>query len=222
MSSRGQCGIGAQDSVDCYQDNVCAQDGIRKEPSTTQPSAEKRNASSIRIAIFCVGNKLMLDDGVGTAVFEELHDSYVFPDTVELHDVGCMSLDMVGAVDVCDYVITVDAVDGTAEPPGTIFEFSPDEMEPHRGATASLHELTLSDLFEAAALLGYEAEGKCFGMQVENLSPAYATIGLTPAVDAALPLLVDCVLADLYSKGVSVTHRATGCLVTPGWHHECV
>lgn len=35
-----------------------------------------------RIAVFCVGNKLMLDDGVGPAVYEELLTRYDIPDNV--------------------------------------------------------------------------------------------------------------------------------------------
>lgn len=177
--------------------------------------------SDERIVVFCVGNKLMLDDGLGCAVYEELTSAYDFPPNVELYDVGCMSLDAVEYVNSHDYIVTVDAVDGTGEPAGTIFEFAPDDVEVKRGATASLHELTLADLFEAATLLGYEAEGKCFGMQVENLSPAYAAIGLTPVVSERLPYLVDTVLADLVMRGVAVTSKSTGERIAPGWHHVC-
>lgn len=174
-----------------------------------------------RIAVFCVGSKLMLDDGLGCAVYEELTSAYDFPPNVEIHDVGCMSLDMLGYVDACDFIMTVDAVDGTGEPVGTIFEFEPEDMEVKRGATASLHELTLADLFEAATLLGYEAQGRCLGMQVDNLSPAYATIGLTPRVAERLPYLVDTVLATLFARGVDIVCKSTGEKVAPGWHHEC-
>ena len=48
-----------------------------------------------RIAVFCVGNKLMLDDGVGPAVYEELLTRYDIPDNVELFDLGCLSLNMI-------------------------------------------------------------------------------------------------------------------------------
>lgn len=183
--------------------------------------SDRAAESAPRIAVFCVGNKLMLDDGLGTAVFEELTENYEFPANVEVLDVGCMSLDMVGYVDSCDYLVTVDAVDGTGEEPGTVFEFEPSDMAVKRGATASLHELTLADLFEAATLMGYEAQGKCFGMQISNMSPAYATIGLTPEVDGALPLLIDAVLADLHGQGVRVISKKTGETIEPGWHHVC-
>ena len=158
-------------------------------------------ARPARIAVVCVGNKLMLDDGLGPAVYEELVRRYEAPDNVELFDVGCLSMDMIEVVRDFDVVMTVDAVDGTDAEPGTIFRFEPDAMARHTGATASLHDLKLVDLFDAAALLGYEAQGLCLGMQVENPSPAQVVIGLTPRVHAALPLLVEVVAGELARLG---------------------
>ena len=161
-----------------------------------------------RIALFCVGNKHMLDDGVGPAEYEELLTRYDIPDNVELFDLGCLSLNMIERVREYDVIITVDAVDGTDADPGTVFRFEPDAMARHSGATASLHDLKLVDLFDAAALLGYEAEGLCLGMQVENPSPAVVTVGLTPKVDAALPLLVETVAGELARLGSPLRARA--------------
>lgn len=173
-----------------------------------------------KIAVFCVGNKLLLDEGIGPAVYEELVSSYDLPCNVDIFDVGCMGLEMVGYVDEYDYLITVDAVDGTGEAPGTVFEFSPDDMAKRSRGMASLHELKLSDLFDAATLLGYEARGKCFGMQVENMTPEVVTIGLTPPVFAALPLLIDALLAELVvGCGLDVIVKETGGRVVSGHHH---
>lgn len=174
----------------------------------------------MKIAVFCVGNKLLLDEGVGPAVYDELVTSYEFPDNVDLFDVGCMGLEMIGYVDDYDYLITIDAVDGTDEAPGTVFEFSPDDMARRDRGMASLHELKLSDLFDAAFLMGYEAHGKCFGMQVQNMTPEMVTIGLTQPVYEALPLLIDALLADLHANGVEVVVKATGEPVRPGHHHR--
>lgn len=160
------------------------------------------------IAVFCVGNKLMLDDGVGPAVYEELLKRYEIPDNVELFDLGCLTLNMIERVREYDVIITVDAVDGTDAEPGTVFRFEPDAMARHTGANASLHDLKLVDLFDAATLLGYEAEGLCLGMQVENPSPAMVTVGLTPKVDAALPLLVETVAGELARLGSPLRARS--------------
>ena len=160
------------------------------------------------IAVVFVGNKLMLDDGVGPAAYEEFVRRYDVPENVRLFDVGCLSMDMLSVVRDYDFVMTVDAVDGTDAEPGTVFRFEPDAMARHVGATASLHDLKLVDLFDAALLLGYEAQGLCLGMQVENPSPAEVAIGLTPKVYAALPLLVDVVAGELARLGVEVVEKA--------------
>ena len=110
-------------------------------------------------------------------------------------------------------IITVDAVDGTDAAPGTVFRYAPDDMARRPAGAQSLHDLRLVDLFDAALLLDYQADGVCLGMQVENPSPAEVTVGLTPAVYDALPLLVETLLAELVRRGVEV-RRKDGTLVT--------
>ena len=158
-------------------------------------------------AVFFVGNRLMLDDGVGPAAYDEIMAAYDIPDNVTLLDVCCMALDMLSYVDRCDLILTVDAVDGTGDAPGTVYRFEPEAMARHSGPEASLHDLKLVDLF-AAALMGYEAEGFCLGMQVGNPSPEQFTVGLTPACADALPLLVETVVAELHRRGFPLRRKA--------------
>lgn len=158
-----------------------------------------------KIAVICVGNRLMLDDGIGPAVYDELSENYSFPDHVSLIDAGCMTMDLLPVVRDNDFLIVVDAVDGTGEAPGTVFRFAPEDIADHP-VMQSLHDLRVIDLLNAAALLGYEARGICFGIQVENMSPATITEGLTPDVFASLPLAVDSVLAELVCCGVSFSN----------------
>ena len=51
-------------------------------------------ASERTAAVFFVGNRLMLDDGVGPAAYDEILAGYDIPENVTLVDGGCMSLDM--------------------------------------------------------------------------------------------------------------------------------
>lgn len=158
-----------------------------------------------KIAIICVGNRLMLDDGIGPAVFDELTEKYSFPEHVSLFDAGCMTMGLLPVVRDHDFLIVVDAVDGTSEKPGTVFRFAPEDIAGHP-VMQSLHDLRVIDLLNAASLLGYEARGICFGIQVENMTPATITEGLTPDVYEALPLAVDSVLAELVRRGVSFSN----------------
>lgn len=172
----------------------------------------------MKIAVICVGNRLMLDDGLGPVVYDQLQ-SYRFEPEVDLFDVGCMTMNFVNVVRDYDLLMTVDAVDGSDELAGTIFRYTPDEVAPRAFGTQSLHELQLSDLFESAALLGYEAQGICLGMQVENASPPAVVEGLTPAVAQRIDDLVDCVLAELVKLGIKVRVKETGECVEAGYHH---
>ncbi len=161
-----------------------------------------------KAAVFFVGNRLMLDEGIGPAVFDEMQKIYDIPDNVLLFDVGCMSLDMLPYVEKCDFILTVDAVDGTGQPAGTVFRYPPEDMARHCGALRSLHDLALVDLFDAASLLGYEAEGFCVGMQVQNMEPSEYVMGLTPPCYDALPLLIETVEAELYRHGFPLQKKS--------------
>lgn len=166
----------------------------------------------MRIAVFFVGNRLMLDDGVGPAVYDFIHEQYQLPDEVDLFDVGCMSLDMVSKVNDYDLLISVDAVEGTDAEPGTVFRYEPFDIARAQGARTSLHDLKLADLFDAASLLGYKAEGLCFGMQVENMEPSEFVVGLTPRVEAQVPFLAETVIAELVRRGCQVLDKDKGLL----------
>lgn len=160
----------------------------------------------MKIAVFCVGNRLMLDDGIGPAVYDELVEHYEIPDEVDLYDLGCMTMNLISKVNDYDFIITVDAVDGTDAEPGTVFRYQPYDIARTASAMASLHELKLADLFDAAQLLGYDCEGICYGMQIENMSPAELVVGLTPQVHERLPFLVESVVAELDRQGAKL-HR---------------
>ena len=175
--------------------------------SIAEALAEFQHDPSKRFAVICVGNKLMMDEGIGPAVYDALIADYDIPPNVNLYDVGCMSLDMLPFVRDCDFLISVDAVDGTDEPAGTVFRYAPEDVARHSSAMASLHDLKLIDLFDSAELLGYEAEGLCLGMQVLNMYPSEYCMELTEPVQKALPLLVETVVAELAKRGAVLTPK---------------
>jgi hydrogenase maturation protease len=154
-----------------------------------------------RIGILCVGNTLMLDEGVGPRVAAELIARYRFPSNVEVLDRGVMGMALLADLRRFDVILLVDAVDNTGKPPGTVVTYLPDEIvsfEAFHGA----HDTRFPDVLAAAALLGCAPEGHCLGVQVENMSPSEYKIGLTPSVEAAVPLLVDCVIGFLTQRGI--------------------
>lgn len=163
-----------------------------------------------RIAVFCVGNRLHLDDGVGPAVYDVVLERFDVPKNVEMFDLGVLTMDMINYIDTCDVVITVDAIEHSDQPAGTILRGSPKDMASAQGANLSLHDLRLVDLFEAAALLDYDAEGICIGMQVQDTEPKILTQDLTEPVKNALPLLVETLAAELARLGSPLLVKETG------------
>lgn len=163
-----------------------------------------------KIAVFCVGNRLHLDDGVGPAAYDVVHERFIIPEGVQMYDLGVLTMDMINCVNEYDAVITVDAIEFSGEEPGTVLRGTPEDMAQSLGANMSLHDLRLVDLFDAAVLLGYDAEGVCLGVQVENTEPEILTQDLTPRVKAALPLLVEALAAEVARLGNPFISKETG------------
>ena len=169
---------------------------------------QEAQEKSQRAALFFVGNQLMLDDGIGHAAYEQLLCDFLLPNTVDLFDVGCMTMDMITCVKDYDFLVTIDAVEDSNQPAGTVFRYAPSDIA-RTEALASLHDLTLAHLFDAAALLGYTAQGRCLGMQVENAHPQEYTMGLSAPCAKALPLLVETIAAELVNAGFPVERKTT-------------
>ena len=162
------------------------------------------------VAVFCVGNRLHQDDGIGPAVYDEVLERFVIPENVFFFDVGVLTMDMIRYVDICDAIVTVDAVENSGYPAGTIVRFTPDDLDRGPNYMMSLHDLKLVDLFDAAVMLGYEAEGVCLGMQVEQTEPQFLTSELSPAVEAAKPQLVETLAAEMARLGAPFIDKQTG------------
>lgn len=173
-----------------------------------QTPQQPSTAAPLQIAVFCVGNRLMMDDGIGPAVYDQALAAWEIPDNVHFFDVGCLTMDLVTAVNEYDVIITVDAVDGEEDEPGTVYKFTPDDMARREWGSMSLHDLKLADLFDMAALLGYTCEGLCLGMQVENPSPSEFVMDLTPRVKEKLPFLVDVLMGELARLGSPAERKA--------------
>ena len=104
--------------------------------------------------------------------------------------------------------LTVDAVDGTGAQPGTVFRFPPDAMARRsRPAGVAARPQAGGPLRRRVASGLRVQRGCCLGMQVENMSPAEYTVGLTPKVFAALPLLVETVAAELDRRGFPLSPK---------------
>jgi len=153
------------------------------------------------VLILGIGNILMMDEGVGNRVATELQATYVFPDDVRVMDGGTMGLGMMHLFRGVEFLMLVDAVDGTGHPPGTVVRVPPEDFAPNQ-VLHSLHDVRFVDVLNAAKLIGIMPEADCIGVQVEDMSPAELTIGLSAPVEAAVPRAMAAVLYVLEEHGV--------------------
>lgn len=143
----------------------------------------------MRVAVICIGNELLLDEGAGPACGRYLAARYELPDEVEVLDRAVMGMAVISDLRACDVALVIDAVEVPDAAPGALFSFEPADAATSGPGTLSLHEMRFADVLAAAELLGVRCTGHCLGVQVENMSPAEFTMGLTPRVAAAIPLL---------------------------------
>ena len=152
-----------------------------------------------RILILCIGNILLMDEGVGPRVAQELCERHELPEGVAVLDRGCMGMSLLTDLKGADKVLVVDAVDKTGFAPGIIVTFKPEDIAPYQ-AFHGAHDTRLVDVLQALELLGYQPEVDCLGVQIENMSPENFCIGLTPSVEAAVPVLVQSCLDYIKAK----------------------
>jgi hydrogenase maturation protease len=153
-----------------------------------------------------IGNILLLDEGVGPRAAAELNARFRFPTGVAVLDRATMGMALLNEICAYDTVLLIDAVDKTGHDPGTVVRFEAADIARHQ-VFHGAHDTRFVDVLQAAALLGHEIDGHCLGVQVADMAPAEYQIGLTPAVEAALPLLLHAALTFLAEQGVEATDR---------------
>jgi hydrogenase maturation protease len=154
---------------------------------------KKRLPADLQILILCVGNILLLDEGFGPRVAEQLLAKHSFPPQVTVLDRGVMGLAIIADLRNATDVLIVDALDNTGEAPGTIMRYQPADLDDHH-IWQGAHDTRLVDVINAASILGISPRFSCLGVQVQDISPPDFQIGLSPAVEAAIDPMIELIL----------------------------
>ena len=161
------------------------------------------------VLVLGIGNVLMMDEGVGNRVAADLEANYRFPDTVRIVDAGTMGLGMMHLFRGVEFLLVVDAVDGTGHPAGTVVRVKPEDFSPNQ-VLHSLHDVRFVDVLSAARLIDIMPEADCIGIQVQNMSPAELTIALSEPVEAAVPRAIAAVLYVLEERDITAEELPEG------------
>lgn len=155
------------------------------------------------VLVLGLGNTLRGDDGVGPRVVEEL-TCRGLPEGVMALDGGTGGLAVLHVLEGWQRVVVVDAADVGLEP-GQFACFGPDQVRSAGAADRfSLHHAGLGEVLALADALGRTLpEMVIFGVQPAEIGWRE---GLSPAVAATLPALVDAVIEE--------TKRRKPCLIS--------
>src|SRR5208283_2844059 len=146
-----------------------------------------------KVLVLGVGNLLLKDDGVGVHLINALRD-IPFPENVELIDAGTVGHQLILLFHETDYLILVDAVSAN-DVPGSIYRFSPDDINFQTGYKLSLHEMNLIDILQMAELTGAKPETVIIGVQPKDASSW--SLELSDEVKAVVPKVRDLVIEEL-------------------------
>ncbi len=154
-------------------------------------SVGERNRNCLVLGL---GNPLRGDDGVGPRVVAELLRRRI-PEGVEAVDGGIGGLDLLHLLEGRKRAIIVDAAE-LGRRPGEFVRFTPEEAHLVQSlASLSSHTAGLADALALARALGQTLpEIIIYGVQPERMDWGE---GLSPAMEAALPQLVEEILGEL-------------------------
>jgi len=151
-----------------------------------------------------LGNPLMSDDGLGLAALTRLQADWELPAGVECVDGGTWGLNLLPVIEDAGRLILIDAITaGTA--PGTLVRIPRERLPRYLASKISPHEVDLRDVLALAELRRtLPADTTAIGLE-----PAKVALGseLSPAVDAALDLLVAGIVDDLTERGHACRRR---------------
>ena len=147
------------------------------------------------VLVLGIGNILMRDEGVGVHTITELAKKHL-PDYVEVLDGGTSGADLLDFIADRQKVVFIDAVDADVEP-GTIFKFTPADVDESSCDMLSLHQLGIAQTIHMAGHLNCAPkEAVIIGVKPYVLS---AGIGLSKQMKKVVPRLLDAVIQEIWA-----------------------
>jgi hydrogenase maturation protease len=156
------------------------------------------------VLVLGLGNVLCGDDGAGVVVVHRLREGYELPPGVQVLDGGTLGMSLLAIVADADDLVLVDAVAADA-PAGTLLRIEGDDVVTTVAERLSPHQVGVADLLTAARFVDrYPRRVVVLGVVPESIELG---LGRTPAVERALPALLDRVLDELRARGVDAVPR---------------
>lgn len=156
------------------------------------------------LLILGLGNVLCGDDGLGVAALARLDRVYRAPEGVVFMDGGTLGLALLHYVRQADTLLLVDAIRADRAP-GSLVRLTGDEVAPAVVSRLSVHQIGVADLLDGLRLTDSSpSEIVLLGLVPETLELG---LGRSPAVEAALPELLEAVALETERMGYPLEAR---------------
>jgi len=151
-----------------------------------------------RTVVLGVGSPLMGDDGVGVEAVDRLRRGLIPLAGVDLLDGGTWGMHLLPEIEDAHRLLVLDAIyDGRA--PGTVVRLEKEEIPRLLYQKVSPHQIDLREVFALAELRGtFPREAVALGVEPREVE---LQEGLSEAVEAALPILLEAAVAQLRAWG---------------------
>jgi hydrogenase maturation protease len=136
-----------------------------------------------------IGNTLLGDDGVGIYVARKMRAECDQKGQIDVAETGAGGLALLDLITGYTKVIIVDAIITKRGKPGTIYKLSVEDLgtviEPYM-----LHAIDLRSAVELGRMLGYHVPKDITIYAVEIKDNTVFTEGLSPDIEAVVPLVI--------------------------------
>jgi hydrogenase maturation protease len=147
----------------------------------------------VRTLVLGLGNDLLSDDAAGLLAARALRERLAGRDDVEVAESGLAGLALLDSFVGFERALILDSICTRRVPPGTVTELGPDDLS--AVVAPSPHFAGLPELLALARQLELPFPAEFRILAIETEDPYTLGGGLTPAVRAALPGLVERALA---------------------------
>jgi hydrogenase maturation protease len=161
--------------------------------------------SKKKIGIAGIGNFILRDEGFGVHVVHYLQENYVFPDNVEIQDVGTAGIYMAPFLEECDPIFVIDVVDIAGEPGSFHFFNLSDLKAGNFQMRMSPHQLGLLEILAVSKLRDAAPEHVEFYTVIPK--ELEESVELSDVVAQRKIEVADMILARLAEMGVQVTRK---------------
>ncbi len=146
-----------------------------------------------KVVIIGVGNLLLMDDGIGVHVINEL-EKQKLPQNAGVYDGGTGGFKLIDLMHGARMIIFIDAVE-TGKAPGTITTFNPEDVRSiYREKKYSLHDTDLMEVIKMSELLDNPPEIEIVGIQPKAIN--YGTT-LSKELTDPMPDIINTVLGKI-------------------------